>query len=173
MPGTSRLLFATIAALGAHDTGAHGDVLQPIVPTIVEYHWHFLVPHWVVDHRIVRPPVSVGWQGAPARYALPDFDLVSRKIGVVPEFECKYVDFWLPNQCTTHWRDVYVDVPVPVMRPDSIDVDVPRVKRPGDEVVVDVPRLEWKEETLVVSLPALAVAGCRASRVGRPERCAP
>jgi len=133
------------------------DVLQPLVPTVVEYAWHPLVPVWRVDHRVIRAPAALEWRSRAVHYALPDFEFVQRKIGAVPVFECKYGDFGLPNTCTTHWQDVYADVAVPLLQRDAFDLDVPYWKQPGDEVVVDVPRLEWKEETLVVSLPALAV----------------
>ena len=146
------LLAASSASVAAHDAP-----LRPLVPTVVEYRWHLLAPHWIVEHRVVRTPASLAWRGVPVRYALPDFELVERKIGAVPVFECKYGDFGLPNTCTTRWQDVRVDVAVPVLQHEEIDVDVPAWKVPGNDVVVDVPRLEWKEETLVVSLPALAV----------------
>jgi hypothetical protein len=170
MRGALAVVVAGLAA--AHGAPACADeLLRPLAPAIVEYRWHPLVPHWVVDHRIVRAPATLAWDSVSVRYALPDFDLVSRRIGVFPHFECKYADFWLPNACTTRWEDVYVDVPVAVLRRDALDVDVPGVRRPGDEVVVDVPRVEWKEETLVVSLPALVAAGCPAT-IDRNERCA-
>jgi hypothetical protein len=136
---------------------AHEALLQPLVPTIVEYRWRLLAPHWSVDPRVLHAPASLEWRSRPVRYALPDFEFVRRKIGAVPVFECKYADFWLPNACTTHWQDVYVEVAVPVLQRETFDVDVPYWRQPGDAFVVDVPRLEWKEETLVVSLPALAV----------------
>jgi hypothetical protein len=146
------LLAASSASVAAHDAP-----LRPLVPTVVEYRWHLLAPHWTVDHRVVRAPASLEWRSAPVRYALPDFEFVQRKIGVVPVFECKYADSWLPNTCTTRWQDVYVDVAVPVLQDETLDVDVPPWRAPGDDMVVDVPRLEWKEETLVVSLPAFAL----------------
>jgi hypothetical protein len=136
---------------------AHEALREPLVPTVVEYRWHLLTPHWSVEHRVVRTPASLAWRSVPVRYALPDFELVQRRIGVVPVFECKYGDFGLPNTCTTRWQDVHVDVAVPLLRHEEFDVDVAEWKAPGNEVVVDVPRLEWKEDTLVVSLPALAV----------------
>ena len=148
--------FAVAYSVAARAT----ETLQPLVAAIVEYRWRVLVPHWVVEHRVTRAPASFEWKHRSVDYALPDFDFVSRRIGVLPHFECKYADFWLPNSCTTRWRDVYVDVPVAVVRHDRLDVDVPRWRTPGEEAVVDVPHVEWTEETLVVSLPALAARGC-------------
>jgi hypothetical protein len=147
------VLFAALAPPAI----AHETLLQPLVPTVVEYRWHLLAPHWRVDHRVIRAPASLEWRSQPVRYALPDFEFVQRRIGAMPVFECKYADSWLPNACTTRWEDVYVAVAVPVLQRDTFDVDVPYWKQPGDDVVVDVPKLEWKAETLVVSLPALAV----------------
>ncbi len=71
------------------------------------------------------------------------------------EFSCKYGDLLLPNACTTTWRDVWIDVPVPVVRRDSIDIDVMQWTPTEWRTTVDVPRLVWREETLVVSLPAV------------------
>jgi hypothetical protein len=156
----SRSCVAAVAVLSATLapwTMAHDTLLQPLVPTTVEYRWHLLAPHWSTDARVLRAPASLEWRSRPVRYALPDFQFVQRRIGAVPVFECKYSDFWLPNACRTRWQDVYVEVAVPVLQRETLDVDVPYWREPGDAFVVDVPRLEWEEETLVVSLPALAV----------------
>ena len=165
---TLRLALATLVGLAvAADAVAH-EPLQPLTPTIVAYRWRLLVPHWVVEPRAVQAPASLEWDAGRVPYALPDFEFVSRRIGVLPHFECKYSDFGLPNACTTTWRAVDVEVPVVVVERGSIDVDVPRWKRPGDAIVVDVARLEWKEATLDVSLPALA----RCATPGSDQPCA-
>jgi hypothetical protein len=168
----ARAVFAGLALLGALDACAQ-EPLQPLVPAIVEYRWRPLVPHWVVDARVVQPAASLDWRAQPVPYAMPDFELVERRIGTVPEFECKYSDLGLPNACTTHWRAVYAMVPVAVVRRDTLDLDVPQWRQPGEAFVVEVPRLEWKEETLVVSLPALATADCAAAREAPAQRCRP
>ena len=62
------------------------------------------------------------------------------------------------SEGVTTWRDVYVDVPVPVVRRDHVDVDVPQWSRRDWHTVVDVPQLTWTRETLVVTLPAVAVS---------------
>jgi hypothetical protein len=163
------LALLVVLAVGVVvDADAHDAPLQPLVPTTVAYRWQFLVPQWVVEHRVVRTPASLEWDAGHVDYALPEFAFVSRRIGSLPHFECKYVDFWLPNTCTTTWRDVYVDVPVAGVRYGRLDVDVPRWNSPGDATIVDVPHLEWKPSTLDVTLPALARP---ASTSSADQRC--
>ena len=58
-------------------------------------------------------------------YGMLEFTTERRRIGSVAEFSCKYPDFRLPNECRTTWRDVYVEVPIPVMSRDHVDLDVP------------------------------------------------
>jgi len=164
--GAALVLLAAAGASGV--ACAHDAPLQPLVPTTVAYRWHFVVPHWVVEHRVVRAPASLEWDVGHVDYALPEFAFVSRRIGSLPHFECKYIDFGLPNTCTTTWRDVYVDVPVARVGYDRLDVDVPRWNSPGDETIVDVPHLEWKPSTLDVTLPALARPACESSA---DQRC--
>ena len=165
------LALVVLTGLGvAVDGDAHDAPLQPLVPTTVAYHWQFMVPQWVVEHRVVRAPASLEWDAGHVDYALPEFAFVSRRIGSLPHFECKYVDFWLPNTCTTTWRDVYVDVPVARVGYDRLDVDVPRWNTPGNATIVDVPHLEWKPATLDVTLPALARPGCASNADRRCPR---
>ena len=146
----------------------------PLAPATVEYRWTFHVPEWSTDTELVDVYVP-GSRPQRLDYAMVDFTTEPRRIGAVPEFSCKYVDLWLPNQCTTRWRNVYVEVPVPVIRHDSMIIDVPRWPWEKKRVPVEVPRLAWKEATMIVSLPALATppagtapscggAGCDARR---------
>lgn len=131
--------------------------LPPLMATTVEYRWTFLIPEWVVEPRRVGMHVlAPAMQPARVDYDFVEWTTERRQFGRVPEFHCKYSDLGLPNECRTTWRDVYVEVPVPVIRRDYVDVDVPRWSRRDWHTVVDVPRLVWKEETLIVSLPALA-----------------
>jgi len=135
------------------------DRLPLIQTTVVEYRWTFLVPEWVIEPSTVSARVY-----APAlhpqriEFALPEWTSERRKIARVAEFTCKYSDLMLPNACRTTWRDVYIDVPVPVLRHDSFDVDVPLWSWQDVATTVDVARLVWKEQTLIVSLPAVALA---------------
>lgn len=164
MRSAVRIVFATVlalcmqAAVAQDPTEPLPDRLSPIEPAIVEYRWVFLVPQWVVETRTYPSHLHVP-TFEPRRLDYPslEFRTEHRKIGRVPEFSCKYSDFWLPNTCTTVWHDLYVDVPVPVVRRDSMDVDVLAVSEGTLRTTVEVPRLVWKEESLVVSLPAVSV----------------
>ena len=158
------MVSAAIASLVlAGSSWAHGDAddaLPSRLPlwrtTIVEYRWTFLAPVWIVEPRnyetrVVAPVLR------PRTIDVPSFEWTSerRKVARVAEFDCKYADFLLPNACRTTWRDVYVDVPVPVVRRDRVDIDVPQWTPAEWQTTVDMPRLVWREETLVVSLPAV------------------
>ena len=150
-------LAATASAPAVHAEDGRPAPLAPLQPTVVEYRWTFLVPEWVSDPRIVESSAYVPqWRSRRVAFGSLEFTTTRRKIGSVPEFDCKYVDFALPNACRTTWRDVYVDVYVPVVRSDSFDVDVLEWSRQDLRTPVDVPLLVWKEQTLLVSLPALA-----------------
>jgi hypothetical protein len=149
----------------AGPSSAHGvadDELPSRLPlwqtTIVEYRWTFLTPVWIVEPRAYETRVTAP-RMRPRTVEIPSLEWTSerRKVARVADFDCKYGDFLLPNACTTTWRDVYVDVPVAVVRRDSIDIDVPQWTREQWRTTVDAPRLVWREETLVVSLPAIAV----------------
>jgi len=144
-------LIACAATLAASGVTGHETIIVteppagfvPLATTTVEYRWDVLTPSFVsrrFDYNAVE------WTSE------------HRRLGRVAEFECKYSDLGLPNQCVTTWRDVYVDVPVPVVRRDHVDVDVPQWSRRDWHTVVDVPQLTWTRETLVVTLPAVAVS---------------
>lgn len=159
-----RVVVATVltlcmqAAVAQDATAPLPDRLSPIEPAIVEYRWVFLVPHWVVETRTYPSDLHAPtFEPRRVDYPSLEFRTEHRRVGRVPEFSCKYSDFWLPNTCATVWHDLYVDVPVPVVRRESIDVDVLAVSEGTLRTTVEVPRLVWKEETLVVSLPALVV----------------
>jgi hypothetical protein len=142
----------------AHEPYAAPQPLATISPAIVEYRWTLSVPHWVVDVQKYDTRVFVP-STRPKRidYGFLDFEMQPRKIGQVPEFSCKYADLVLPERCTTTWRDVIVDVAVPVIRHDYVEVDVLDGSWQDQRVSVEVPRVVWTEETLFVSLPAVAV----------------
>ena len=156
------IVAAAVAWSAAFDcyggSGTPPDHLTALEPAIVEYRWVFLVPEWVVeaghaDARVYAPAVR------PRRidYGVVELATSRRRIGRMADFSCKYSDFALPNACRTTWRDVYADVPVPVVRRDYIDLDVPQWSWQRWRATYDVPRLVWKRAELVVSLPAIAV----------------
>ena len=154
---------ATACLVLARPASAHSDAddaLPARLPlwqtTIVEYRWTFLTPVWIVEPRTYRARVTAP-SFRTATIDVPSVEWTSerRKVARVAEFSCKYGDLLLPNACTTTWRDVWIDVPVPVVRRDSIDIDVMQWTPTEWRTTVDVPRLVWREETLVVSLPAI------------------
>jgi hypothetical protein len=167
---THRLAVRSFVAAVALTAAPHGfagpDTAQVWVPArlpllepaIVEYHWTFLAPEWVVeprkvDTRVYAPTPRV----TRIDYGVVELKTERRRIARIADFSCKYSDFALPNECRTTWRDVHIDVPVPVVRRDYVDVDVPQWSWQVWRTTVEVPRLVWKQEKLVVSLPAFVV----------------
>ncbi len=154
---------ATLAASGA--AGYESIVVteppprfEPLVTTTVEYRWEVLTPHLAMDARDVGARViAPSFLSRRVDYDAVEWTSKHRLIGRVADFECKYSDLGLPNRCVTTWRDVYVDVPMPVVRRDHIDVDVLQWSPRDWHTVIDVPHLTWTRETLVVTLPAVAV----------------
>lgn len=149
-----------LAAMPVSSAAAEGEAVSlPLLqPSVIEYRWTFLAPEWVVEPRTIAVRVlAPRLHQTRIDYATLEFESDRRKVARVADFSCKYSDFWLPNECRTTWRDVYIDLPVPVMRRESVDIDVPRWSRQDSRATMDVPRLVWKEQSLVVSLPAVAV----------------
>ena len=160
LASTAVLAVASGMLAAQESTQAHAtpERLPLITPAIVEYRWRLLAPQWSIEAREVAARVyAPTLRPRRVEYGMLDFTTERRRIGSVAEFSCKYPDAALPNECRTTWRDVYVEVPIPVMRRDYIDLDMPEWSWQDRSAIVDVPRLAWKEETLVVSLPALAV----------------
>jgi len=150
------LTFAASQA-GAGE-GAMPERLPLLAPAIVEYRWTLLVPEWTIEARQVDTRVyAPRLRARRIDYPVPGFTTERRTIGRIPEFDCKYIDGFLPNECRTTWREIRVDVPVPVMRHDYVDVDVAEWSWRERHSTIEVPRLAWKEETLIVSVPALAL----------------
>lgn len=163
--GTS--LIACAVALAAGSAAADETIIvteppprfAPLVTTTVAYRWEALTPHLTLAPRDLRARVLAP-SFVPRRF---DYDAIEwtsehRRVGRVADFECKYSDLGLPNRCVTTWRDVYVDVPVPVVRRDHIDADVLQWSQRDWHAVADVPELAWTRETLIVTLPAVVVA---------------
>jgi hypothetical protein len=130
----------------------------PLVTTTVNYRWEVPTPHLSAEPRDVGARVlAPSFVSRRIDYDAVEWTSERRLVGRVADFECKYSDLGLPNRCVTTWRDVYVDVPVPVVRRNHVDVDVLQWSQRDWRTVVDVPQLTWTRETLVVTLPALAV----------------
>lgn len=152
------LLLTTSHALATDDALATARPLPYLEPAIVEYRWTFAAPQWVVEpRRIDVRAIDPATRRERVDFNTLEFPLERRAIGRYPEFSCKYSDLGLPNECRTTWHTVYVDVPVPSIRHDHLDVDVPDWQWRDAHTTVDVPTLVWKEQHLVVSLPAIAV----------------
>ena len=154
---------ATLAATGVagHETIIVTEPpprFVPLATTTVEYRWDVLTPHLALAPREVGARVHApSYVSRRVDYDTVEWTSEHRLLGRVADFECKYSDIGLPNRCVTTWRDVYVDVPVPVLRRDHIDVDVLQWSERDWRTVVEVPELTWTHETLVVTLPAVAV----------------
>ena len=159
-------MIACTATLAASGAVSHESIVvtepaprfEPLVPTTVEYRWEVTTPHLTMDARDVGARVlAPSFVSRRLDYDAVEWTSEHRRIGRVADFECKYSDLGLPNRCATTWRDVYVDVPVPVVRRDHIDADVLQWSPRDWHTVIDVPQLTWTRETLVVTLPAVAV----------------
>ena len=159
-------LIACTATLAAGGAAGHESIIvtepplrfEPLVTTTVVYRWEVLTPHLTIDARDVGARMlAPSFVQRRLEYDAVEWTSEHRLIGRVADFECKYSDLGLPNRCVTTWRDVYADVPVPVVRRDHIDVDVLQWSQRDWHTVVDVPQLTWTRETLVVTLPAVAV----------------
>lgn len=152
-----RVLACVVALAAAMRASADSapERWAPLAPTVVEYRWTFLAPAWVVEASTIDTHVyAPEWRQKHIDYAVPGVRTERRKIGRVAEFECKYADLALPNECRTTWRDVYADIPLPVVRRDYMEIEIPVWSWQDRRTVVEVPRVVWKEETLIVSVPA-------------------
>jgi len=151
------LLVVASLAYGGPEPEPTPRPLPLIVPAIVQYRWTFVEPVWIVEPRNVDVRVvDPATRRKRIDYDTVEFTMEHRRIGRVPELDCKYPDFALPNGCRTTWRTVYADVPIAVVRRDHVDVDVPDWHWRDARTTLDVPRLEWQRRELVVSLPAAA-----------------
>ena len=160
-------VIACAAALAASGVAGRETVIvteplprfAPLATTTVEYRWDVLTPHLTLAPRDVGARVlAPSYVSRRFDYDTIEWTSDSRRVGRVADFECKYSDRGLPKRCVTTWRDLYVDVPVPVVRRDHVDVEVPQWSERDWHAVVEVPQLTWTRETLLVTLPAVAVS---------------
>ena len=120
-----------------------------------EYVWTVYVPSLTIERvevvtRVLAPTVrSRRWD-----YELPGLKSERRKLWQVAEFSCKYMDWRLPEECRTVWRDVYADLPVLTMQHEHVDFDAVEWAWQERTIRVDVPRWSWTATTLVISVPA-------------------
>ena len=152
------LLTTSSHALAVDEAWATAQPLPYLEPAIVEYRWTFAAPEWViVPRRLEVRAIDPATRRKRIDFDTLEFPFDRRAVGRYPEFNCKYADFGLPNECRTTWRTIYVDVPVPSIRHDHVDVDVPDWRWRDVHTTVDVATLVWKEQHLIVSLPAIAI----------------
>ena len=119
-----------------------------------DYVWTIYVPSMTTERvevatRVLAPTVrSRRWD-----YELPGLTSERRKLWQVAEFSCKYMDWQLPNECRTVWRDVYADFPVLTMQRDHVDIDAVEWAWEERTIRIAVPRWSWNETTFVIGVP--------------------
>src|SRR5271165_88977 len=99
-------------------------------------------------------------------YELPDLKSKRFKLGQVAEFNCKYSDWGLPEQCLTQWHDVYADLPVLAMQRDHLDYDAPEWRVEEQTMHIDLPHWTWRESTLTVSVPTFGPKEAEQAQAG-------
>lgn len=87
-------------------------------------------------------------------YDYPGLKSQRFKLGQVAEFNCKYMDWGLPEQCHTVWRNVYADLPVLAMEHDHLNYDAAEWVWAEKTIHLDVPRWSWHESTFTLSVPS-------------------
>ena len=123
-----------------------------------EYRWTFYVPAMTLERReiVVQAPATT-MRSRRWHYEVPALRAQRFKLGQVAEFTCKYMDWRLPNECRTKWRDVYADLPVLTMEKNHVDYDVAEWAWKERRIRVDVPYWTWTAQTLIVAVPAFDV----------------
>ncbi|HEV3239228.1 MAG TPA: hypothetical protein VG429_02405 [Casimicrobiaceae bacterium] len=124
-----------------------------------EFVWTFLVPVLTIERvdvvtRVLAPHV----RSRRLDYELPGLKSERYKLGQVAEFSCKYMDWQLPQQCRTVWRNVYADLPALTMERNHVDFDEARWVWEERTLRINVPHWTWTERTLTVSVPAFNAA---------------
>src|SRR5438034_3156672 len=123
-----------------------------------EYRWTFYVPVMTFErHEIVVQAPATTVRSRRWDYEVPALRAQRFKLGQVAEFSCKYMDWRLPNECRTKWRDVYADLPVLTMEKNHVDYDVAEWAWTERRIRVDVPYWIWTKQTLIVAVPAFDV----------------
>jgi len=119
-----------------------------------EYVWTLYVPVLTTERVAVVVQVpTLHVHGRRWDYELPGLKSQRFKLGQVAEFNCKYSDWGLPEQCLTEWHNVYADLPVLAMERDHLDYDEAEWTWEEQTMHIDVPHCTWKASTLTVSVP--------------------
>ncbi len=125
-----------------------------LYPGTKEYVWTLYVPVLTTERIavVVRVPkehvIGRRWD-----YEYPGLKSQRFKLGEVAEFNCKYSDWGLPQECRTEWHSVYADLPVLAMQRDHLDYDESEWAWEEQTMRIDVPHWSWKASTLTVSVP--------------------
>ncbi len=136
---------ASVPAVGAPVT---------LYPGTREYVWTLYVPVLTTERLavVVRVPkehvIGRRWD-----YEYPGLKSQRFKLGQVAEFDCKYSDWGLPQECRTEWHNVYADLPVLAMLRDHLDYNESEWAWEEQTMHIDVPHWSWKASTLTVSVP--------------------
>jgi hypothetical protein len=152
------LLTGVICCCGfaaAQSLPAATDASPRLYPDTREIQWVFYVPVLTFEWRefvfqVVGPTV----RSRRLDYEVPGLRTERLKLWQLPEFRCKYADWWqLPNECGVHWRDVYADAPVIVMQHSHVPYDAAEWGWQERRTRFVVPRWTWTERTLTVLMP--------------------
>jgi hypothetical protein len=170
------LLFlgsAVAAAQSPPESGAPAVAPTPFgTPVTVyagtrAYVWTLYVPELTTERVAVAVSVPVlHVHGKRWDYDLPDLQSKRFKLGQVAEFNCKYSDWGLPEECLTQWRDVYADLPVLTMQHDHLNYDTAEWEWEEQTMHIDLPHWTWRESTLTVSVPTFAPKDAEQAQAG-------
>jgi hypothetical protein len=109
-----------------------------------EYRWTVYVPVMTYERReflFAGPNLIV--RSRRFDYETPGLRMERRRVWQYPELQCKYPDWFLPNECGVVWHNAYADFPQITMRREHIDADVVEWADAEYSVRVDVPRWTW------------------------------
>ena len=109
-----------------------------------EYRWTVYVPVLTFERReFVFTGPNMVVRSRRFDYDTPGLTMERRKLWQYPELQCKYPDWFLPNECGIVWRNAYGDFPQITTRREHIDADVVEWADAEYRVRVDVPRWTW------------------------------
>jgi hypothetical protein len=136
------LLFGAASARAQYEPipGPESDVYG----ATREYRWTVYVPVTTFERReLVFAGPNMVVRSRRFDYETPGIRMERRGLGQYPELQCKYPDWFLPNECGVVWRNAYADFPQLTMRREHIDADVVEWADAEYRVRVDVPRWTW------------------------------
>ena len=148
-------LGSSFETVRAQPSPAVSDATAKVYGSSREYRWTFYVPVLTLErHEIFVQAPATTVRSRRWDYEVPGLRGERFKLGQVAEFDCKYMDWRLPNECRTVWHDVYADLPVLTMQKRHVDYDVAEWAWQERRIRFDVPHWTWTEQTLIVGVPA-------------------